>query len=163
MNARTWLTTLVLSAAAMGLSQAHHPNVPEWPGEQPCEAGQFQLAWDLPSSGPNGVATGVFFLGQSTSAYAFNATLVDTTPPGCLACLNGMFQGVLDDGVGSGPDYIVRGVYGGASLTSSGTLRGGVFDPVTNARVGRFHGDFSDMPTSTPQFGVAAGSWLICD
>lgn len=163
MKARTWLTTLALSAAAMGLSQAPHPNLPEWPGEIACEAGSFQLAWDLPSSGPSGLASGALFLGQSTPQYAFAATLVDTTPPGCLACLSGTVQGTLDDGVGVGPDYIVRGVYSGASLTSSGLLRIGIFDPITNARVGRMNGDFVDMPTTIPQFGAAAGSWLLCD
>jgi hypothetical protein len=160
MSAKTWMAALALSAVAVAWDSTPTPTGPLNPAQGPnvVQAGRLLLAWDLPSAGQNSLATGVAYLGASSPRYTFTATLVDLTPS-CSTCVFGAYQGELSDGVGSGPDYVVRGFFSGSLLGGDGRFGGGIFHPVTNERVGRLGGEFLDPASVPAQIGVAAGSW----
>ncbi len=126
-----------------------------------CRQGVAQGQWDLQDSATPGHAVGELIEGSSTlPIYAFDAQLTDMPTP-CLSCIAGRVNGVLDDGVGPGPDYVIRGEYSGAFLSGSGSFACNVFLPGSDIRVGRIEGRFRDSPANSAP-GRFRARWRIC-
>jgi hypothetical protein len=73
-----------------------------------------------------------------------------------------LIQATLDDGVGPGPDYVVRGWYLGAFFTGEGEFYTRVFKPSGGPAVGTIRGTFADHPVDTA-LGTYLGGWRICN
>ncbi|MBI5361852.1 MAG: hypothetical protein HZA53_01655 [Planctomycetes bacterium] len=127
-----------------------------------CGSGAVDGVWDLPlTSGGNGQLTGLLFVGSTaTVAYTFTATLTDVPTP-CLSCIEGEVDGVLDDGIGPGPDFLVRGHYRGLFLNGTGQYWAQVLTPTGAHVAGRIGGTFSD-PLALPGPGTFDGRWRVC-
>jgi len=111
----------------------------------PALEGEATGAWDLPTGGASGLALGTFFDAGENPVLNFQAGLV-AGPSLCSFCLTGLAAGTLDDGIGTGPDYLVEGVYYGVVVYGIGL--GGfdleLHDP-TGAAVGEMYGYFVDL------------------
>ena len=93
----------------------------------------------------------------------FVATLTDV-PSACLSCIEGTLDGTLDDGIGPGPDYVVRGHYLGSFFGGNGQWTATIFPagaPQTTP-VGRIRGMFDDPPSNAGP-GSFACRWMIND
>src|SRR5262245_43173725 len=87
------------------------------PGVGETNSGAFQEGdargtWDLPIPGANGQVLGTLFDSEGDLWLHFQAGLV-AAPALCQACQTGLVAGTLDDGIGSGPDFLVDGLYVG--------------------------------------------------
>jgi hypothetical protein len=78
----------------------------------------------------------------------------------CDACVEGMIAGTLDDGIGPGPDYLVRGRYFG-TIYGFGSYRVDVFRPRGTVPIGSIRGRWVDeVDESGP--GEFGGRFRIC-
>lgn len=127
-----------------------------------CPSGVVDGVFALPATSSGaGQAVGVLFHGStSTVAYTFTANLTDVPTP-CLSCIEGEIDGTLDDGIGPGPDFLVRGHYRGASLNGTGWYWAQVLTPGGGTLAGRMGGTFSD-PMGIPGPGTFDGRWRVC-
>lgn len=159
----TRLASLVrVSSLASLACVALSASTPPHPGPRPCPSGAALGAFDLPvASGGGGSLSGSLVLGSGGAvAFTLTAALVDVPSP-CLSCLEGQIQGVLDDGVGVGPDYVVDGTYTGSFFGGSGTFGARVLDLTGTRVVGRIAGEFFDPPPLTGP-GMFQGAWRVC-
>jgi len=121
--------------------------------------------WTLPSGpGAFGSAHGFLYF-KNTPVYDFSAVLEELASP-CLSCREGTLDGVLDDGVGPGPDYVVRGEWLGSFFTGEGTWKATIFQPTPTGLVpvGRMRGRYDDPPNSPlPVLGTFQARWTICN
>jgi len=134
-----------------------------------CIGGVTRGDWDLP--GPTaanpGYADGDLFLGQTTTVrYTLSADLLPS-PVACVACVSGRVDGYLDDGLGTTPDYLVRGFYNGNAASGNGTFFAWIFRPgpvlsTTAAVAGKIEGKYSDPALATTPVGHYTGHWRIC-
>jgi hypothetical protein len=111
---------------------------------------------ELPS-GVEGFMLGALY--DSTGSrplFALSARLVPS-PVLCPACFLGRIEGTLDDGVGPGPDFTVRGFYTGTTFDGRGSFDLAILRP-GGARVGRIRGRLLDPPLS-PDPGIFRGTW----
>lgn len=163
MKGKTLAVCAILSAVATAWNQSSTPIGPlqPGPGELPCQFGDVQLAWELPAGSFNGFAVGVAWTGP-TWQYGCTLSSTDLSQPGSSLAV-GTLQGVLDDGVGVSPDYLVQGSFNGSNLTGLGQFRCRIYDPVSGACVGTMQGRFDDPISAPGQYGVASGVWRICD
>lgn len=150
------LATVAAAAAFFICSSASNPTPVR------CGAGVTGGAWDLPlTSGGTGQLAGFLYVGSTTTiAYTFTATLTDVPTP-CLSCIEGEIDGVLDDGIGPGPDFVVRGRYLGYFMSGTGQYWAQVLTPGGAYVAGRIGGAFSD-PLALPGPGTFDGRWRVC-
>ncbi len=115
--------------------------------------------WELPELGASGLALGTLdaFVG-GPPAYAFVAELIPWDLA-CPACIGGEIYGVLDDGVGPGPDFLVEGIYTGVLFGGAGTFRAQIKRP-DGTRAGRILGSFAD-PLGQGSPGSFTGTYRI--
>lgn len=126
-----------------------------------CRSGPVGGLWLLPNTpGGTGVVDGTLAAPTSAGAYHFVGTLTDVPTP-CLSCIEGRIQGMLDDGIGPGPDYLVLGRYTGASLSGSGTFEARIVSPAATSPQGRIGGQFRDAPGDNLP-GNFRALWTIC-
>ena len=127
-----------------------------------CRSGSGGGDWDLPAgSGTPGYLSGELFESSGPlPAFFFGATLTDVSTP-CLSCVQGTIDGLLDDGFGPAPDYIVTGEYHGLFLNGTGTFECRVFRPGSDVSVGKITGRFLDPPAQ-PGPGQFTARWEIC-
>ena len=129
---------------------------------QGCAYGFGYGNWDRPLGTQQGWVSGALVdnaTGQIT--FSFDARLVEGFTP-CLSCQVGRLSGFLDDGVGTGFDYVVVGEWQGLWLSGKGTFQAIVYKMVggTLVPVGRMHGDYSDPSSST--VGNFVCEWGVC-
>lgn len=113
---------------------------------------------DLPPGGLGVMAGALEDVSGSGTLYALSADLTDQ-PVACPACFVGLIDGVLDDGVGPGPDYLVTGVYTGTTFDGRGTFHARLLRP-GGALAGRITGRLVDAPESS-QPGIFRGRWRL--
>jgi hypothetical protein len=150
----------VASLGALALAGSPGPLAPST-----IRIGWTHGVWELPWGPQNGYVDGYFY--QRTTnptptpppVFHFTATLIEA-PVACPSCIAGYVQGVLDDGVGTTPDYFVSGHYYGSFSNGSGTFTANIFEPTSAAPVGSVSGNFSDPPL-LPVLGRFDGKWLI--
>ena len=151
---RIFLSTAIAMCAAVGL--AAKP-LAIFTGQSGVGSG----SWVLPSGSgtSDGYLAGTLYLSPAgTFRFAFNATLTDVPTP-CLSCITGTIDGTLDDGVGPGPDYKVKGTYSGVFVTGKGSFTCEI-RTLTGTTVGKIDGTFTDPPSSTTP-GTFKCTWSI--
>lgn len=128
-----------------------------------CRSGYGAGVFELPQSNTQpGDIDGVLSLGVTgVVAYYINGDLVAQPTP-CLSCIYGKIEATLDDGIGAGPDYIVRGQYIGNWMSGAGQVSASIFALNGSQRVGKISGTFDDPPAST-QPGHFDVQWRVCD
>lgn len=140
-------------------------NSPSTSASESASLGTANGTWELPFGAQDGYIDGFFYrpAPSTTSAPAFHISgnLV-ASPVACPACIAGTIQAVLDDGVGSAPDYFVYGHYNGAWSSGAGTFQARIYSPTSAAPVGWFKGKFNDPP-QLPVLGHFDGRWVIND
>ena len=97
--------------------------------------------------------------------FQFTARLAHVPSP-CLSCQFTRLLGGLDDGIGPGPDYWVRGTSSGVWLSGQGSFQALVFEPPAQPMgqaelVGRMRGRYDDPP-ALPGPGNFQGNWIVC-
>lgn len=128
---------------------------------QGCAYGVGYGNWERPLGTQQGWLSGALVdnaTGQIT--FSFDARLVEGFTP-CLSCQVGRLSGFLDDGVGTGFDYVVLGEWQGLWLSGQGTFQATVYKMVGGmlVPVGRMEGGYNDPSSSTVgnfvcEFGV---------
>jgi hypothetical protein len=157
-----WSSVAVACAAALFVNASPERGHATVLAAVACENGVGHGGWDLPSLGQDGTVDGNLFIASTTAPrYHFHATLIDVPSP-CLSCIEGDIHGVLDDGVGTGPDYIVVGHYSGGFFTGRGIFHAKVFDPTDGTLHGRLRGRFNDPPVNTQPVGSFLTLWEVC-
>ena len=143
---RSILSTSFLLALALCAS-------PERTGAPGSLRGPASGGWELPGTDGEGFAIGSLdTIRGGATIYAFEAVLADQGAA-CPACFVGLIEGTLDDGIGSGPDFVVEGTYAGLVLDGSGWFDAEVRHP-GGAPAGRLQGRFVD-----PEGGLATGAF----
>jgi hypothetical protein len=89
-----------------------------------------------------------------------HATITEIPGP-CLSCIVGTIEGVLDDGVGSMPEYLVRGTFSGLFFSGAGRFQARVFPIAGGPSVGGIHGTFDDQPSDGVP-GRFLARWQVC-
>ena len=157
-----WSSVAVACAAALFINASPERGHAAALAAVTCESGVGHGGWDLPDLGQNGTVDGDLFIANATAPrYHFHATLIDVPSP-CLSCIEGDIQGVLDDGIGIGPDYIVTGHYFGSFFGGRGIFHAAVHDPTGATLNGRLRGRFNDPPTNVPHAGSFITAWTVC-
>lgn len=129
-----------------------------------CVTGMAKGVWELPDTAAGGFLSGELLLGtSSTPLFALTGTLNDVQTP-CMSCREGVIDAVLDDGVGPGPDFLVKGTYFGGYFSGKGTFSAQILEPIGPALVpvGRVLGTYSDPLGPLAVLGTFAGRWGIC-
>jgi hypothetical protein len=157
-----WSSVAVACAAALFVNASPERGHATALAAVTCENGVGHGGWDLPDLGQNGTVDGNLFIASTTAPrYHFHAILIDVPSP-CLSCIEGEIHGVLDDGIGTGPDYIVVGHYNGGFFTGRGIFHAQVYDPTDGALHGKLRGRFNDPPVSTQHVGTFLTLWEVC-
>ena len=121
--------------------------------------GPMRGVWELPQTMQGkGFLAGTFDMFGGGTLYAFDAMLIDVPSP-CLTCIEGTLVGTLDDGIGSGPDYLVTGSYLGSFFSGEGVIEATLSRPSGAAAAGRITGRFGDP--SSDELGAFGGRWTI--
>ena len=91
--------------------------------------------------------------------FSFQAQLTEIVSP-CMSCREGDIQGTLDDGVGTGPDYLVQGHWTANQVSGIGSFDSFIFKPTGpfTFPVGRLECGFYD-PYPGP--GTLSGNWTL--
>ena len=150
-------------AAALTLALGVTLNLPsaDAAAAPPCQEGTVEGDWDLPSGITAGFVEGKL-VDNATGMGVYKMTgSLTATPSPCLACIQGVIYGYLDDGFGPAPDYIVKGAYNGAALTGDGSWWAYIYEPTGAGPVGKMAGVFSDPPFPAG-VGAYKGEWVIC-
>ena len=129
---------------------------------QDSQSGPASGTWELPSGSgkSDGFIDGILYLAPAgTVRFYFDATLTDVFTPS-LSQIKGTIDGILDDGFGPAPDYVVKGSYVGNANTGSGTFTCVIRRPGSTQDVGKIDGTFADAPGSTTP-GTFSGEWKI--
>jgi hypothetical protein len=129
---------------------------------QDSQSGPASGTWALPrgSGQSDGYIHGILYLAPAdTVRFYFDATLTDVFTPS-LSQIKGTIDGILDDGFGPAPDYVVKGSYAGNANTGSGTFTCVIRRPGSTQDVGKIDGTFADAPGSTTP-GTFSGEWKI--
>ena len=129
----------------------------------PCRSGVTSGAFAVPEfNNDDGFVSGDLYQGDFLIVrYHWEGTLHRIKSP-CLSCIEGTIEGTLDDGIGPGPDFVVRGRYVGNFFVGNGDFSARVFKTTGGAALGSIHGTFSDPPNDGAP-GSFLGSWRICD
>lgn len=153
----------VASVALLGALAVASTTNSTSPAAVDCRSGPGAGIFDLPASSTQpGTIDGVLSLGVTgVVAYYINGDL-SFVPTPCLSCIEGKIEATLDDGIGAGPDYVVRGRYIGNWMSNSGNFSASVFTLSGNQRVGKISGTFND-PHGSTQPGHFDAQWRICD
>lgn len=159
-SSRTLFAGIAAAASLAVLSGA--PTSASMPAQAVCDGGTAAGPWRMPiRSQGTGIASGRLVDSVThQTAYRLRLLLTDEPTP-CLSCVQGDIAGTLDDGVGSSPDYFVRGSYFGSFMGGSGSFQLRVFRPSDGAVVGVVTGDFADLPGDGTS-GRFLGDWRIC-
>lgn len=129
---------------------------------QGCSYGLGYGVWERPLGTQPGYLD-ASLIDQATNqiAFVFQARLSEGSTP-CLSCQVGRLSGFLDDGVGSGFDYVVVGEWQGVWLSGKGTFQAVAYKMIAGVLVpmGRMNGEYSDPSFSSP--GSMICKWGAC-
>ncbi len=159
LHRRSWVLLAVLALFALGVQPLAHASQ----RAKPCIFGNGNGFWELPDpSGANGFINGV--LSQFSGAqltYHITGQLTEI-PSACLSCREGFVDGILDDGIGSTPDFVVHGHWIGGFLSGQGTWEATIYKLVGPAQiaVGEIQGTYNDPPNVLQ--GTFKARWDIC-
>lgn len=140
------LRTFFLLLAGAGLTPASAQ------GTRPSPLARVDGAWTMPSAIPEGFALATLPpIPAGAEPLQLFATVLPPTGLGCPECIEGRVVGVLDDGVGPGPDFLVAGEYHGFALgdQAMGVFRMAVRHP-DGRRAGWIRGRFEDPAGAGP-------------
>jgi len=114
-----------------------------------------------PQFGTGFAKANLFALGAGPD-FVFRATLTEIVSP-CMTCREGDLEGTLDDGAGSGPDYLVKGHWIADQLSGSGSFESLIFKASAPAGppVGQLEAGFFDPPLPPGFAGTLSGSWTL--
>ena len=104
--------------------------------------------WELPDFRTLGSVLGELdSVDGGASIYTLQAGLTDSGAM-CPACIIGELHGILDDGVGPAPDFLVDGGFAGEIMGGTGSFFASVKRP-NGTPAGWIRGRFQDPPSST--------------
>ena len=111
--------------------------------------------WELPG-GTGGFTVGTLYsVDGRSSLYELQAGLLPVVVGRCNACAAGAIAGTLDDGIGTGPDFAVDGLYVAVLVYGVGV---GAFEaalrPTSGASAGVMRGFFLDPNASGTPTGA---------
>jgi hypothetical protein len=158
-NRRHWILVACLALIAFGL----RPLAAASSHAAPCVVGRGNGFWTLPDpSGANGSLNGLLTATKGQPiAYHITGKLTEF-PSACLSCREGYVDGILDDGVGSTPDFSLHGHWIGSYLGGQGTWDATIYKQVGPAQiaVGEIRGSYN-APWSVTQ-GTFVARWGTC-
>ena len=114
-----------------------------------------------PQYGTGFAGANLFALGAGPD-FIFRATLTEIVSP-CMSCREGDLDGMLDDGVGLGPDYFVKGHWTANQVSGLGSFESLLYKASAplGPPVGKLEAGFNDPPLPPGFAGPLSGTWTL--